>query len=199
MNARQIAWAEKEGFETISIDTPSLVAPETASREISTAVERALECIDKGANVILHSTSRGPDDPCCAKTISAFRSRGLSDLDVKLQSGRILGPRLGRILRGILDERQFARVGIAGGDTSGYIARELGITALEAIAPVAPGSPLCRAYADNAMDGIEFLFKGGQVGRDDVWGTMLSGTEVRRPATRPEREAVRGNRSTQEL
>ncbi len=96
---------------------------------------------------------------------------------MKLKNGRTLGPKLGRILRGILNEYRLPRVGIAGGDTSGYVARELGITALEAIAPIAPGSPLCRAHADNALNGIEFFFKGGQVGKYDVWGTMLKGTK----------------------
>jgi uncharacterized protein YgbK (DUF1537 family) len=65
---------------------------------------------------------------------------------------------------------------VAGGDTSGYIARELELVALQAIAPVAPGSPLCRGHAANSMQGVEFFFKGGQVGKDDVWSTMLHGT-----------------------
>lgn len=177
VNARQVAWAEQNGFEAIAIDTASLVDPTRTEREIASSVKRALDFVDQGANVILHS-SLGPNDPRITATTSAFRSLGFSDLDIKLRSGRTLGPNLGKILNGIVTQRQFTRVGVAGGDTSGYIASELGITALlEAIAPVAPGSPLCRAYADNTMDGIEFFFKGGQVGKDDVWGTMLSGTE----------------------
>ena len=78
--------------------------------------------------------------------------------------------------RGFSKNTSFTRVAVAGGDTSGYVARELGITALEAIAPVAPGSPLCRVHADNELNGIEIFFKGGQVGKDNVWETMLKGT-----------------------
>ena len=96
--------------------------------------------------------------------------------DVQLKNGRTLGPPLGRIVRGVLERHPLRRVGIAGGDTSGFVARELGITALEAIAPVAPGSPLCRVHARGATDGLEILFKGGQVGKDDVWRTLLEGT-----------------------
>ena len=103
--------------------------------------------------------------------------QGFQPQDIKLRSGRILGPRLGQILKRLLQQHPLSRVGVAGGDTSGYVAGELGITALEAMAPVAPGSPLCRASADNALDGVEFFFKGGQVGKDDVWGTMLRGTQ----------------------
>lgn len=177
VNDRQIAWAERNGFESIAINTAALVSIETAEQEIETSVRDALSRLADGANIILHS-SRGPDDPRVVETNVAFRKLGFNEQDIKLRSSRILGPQLGKILRGILGSHRFTRVGVAGGDTSGYIARELEITALEAIAPVAPGSPLCVAYARNSMNGIEFFFKGGQVGKDDVWGTMLSGTAL---------------------
>ncbi len=176
VNARQIAWAEHNGFETIQLCPARLIDPATCDHEIAESIDRGLSRLRQGANVILHS-SRGPGDARVAETLNAYRALGYSDLDVKLKCGRTLGPKLGSILRGLLEEYRLPRVGIAGGDTSGYVARELGIAALEAIAPVAPGSPLCRAHANNTMHGIEFLFKGGQVGKDDVWGTMLNGTE----------------------
>ena len=125
--------------------------------------------------MILHS-SLGPNDVRVAETLDAFRSLGLSDSEIRLHSGRTLGPKLGKILSRILKEYTLKRVAVAGGDTSGYVARELGITALEAIAPVAPGSPLCRVHADSELNGIEIFFKGGQVGKDNVWETMLRGT-----------------------
>lgn len=176
VNDRQIARAEQNGFEAIPLNPARLVLAETSDDEIAATVQVAVERLQKGANIILHS-SRGPDDPRIAETRTALRSLNLSDVEIKLQSGRILGPKLGQILRGILTTHPLPRVGVAGGDTSGYIARELQLTALEAIAPVAPGSPLCRAHAENDLHGIEFFFKGGQVGKDDVWSTMLHGTQ----------------------
>ncbi len=176
VNARQIDWAEQNGFHTIPINTAQLVDPNTDQQQVNTCIEHALERLGKGANVILHS-SRGPDDQRVAETLKAFQRLGMNDFDIRLKSGRTLGPKLGRILGGILSEHHCKRVGVAGGDTSGYIARELGLSALEAIAPVAPGSPLCRAYASNRLNGVEFFFKGGQVGKDNVWGTMLTGTD----------------------
>ncbi len=175
VNDRQITWAELNGFETIPLNPARLVSPQTCDDEITATVRMAVERLRLGANIILHS-SRGPDDPRIAETRDSLRSLKLRDTEIKLHSGRILGPKLGRILRGILTTCPMRRVGIAGGDTSGYIARELQLTALEAIAPVAPGSPLCRAHADNDLHGVEFFFKGGQVGKDDVWSTMLHGT-----------------------
>ena len=56
---------------------------------------------------------------------------------------------------------------ISGGDTSGRAASALGIDALTAIAPIAPGSPLCRAHAPGGFDGLEIALKGGQVGGPD--------------------------------
>ena len=177
VNGRQIGWAEQHGFETLALEPAKLIQPDRCSDEVERAVESAWKVLRQGKNLVLH-TSRGPDDPRIAATLSVLREMGCSDLEIRLKSGQILGPALGRILQGVLEEQSVKRVGVAGGDTSGYIARELGITALEAIAPVAPGSPLCRAYAENEMDGIEFCFKGGQVGKDDVWGTMLAGTAL---------------------
>ncbi|MCA9217479.1 MAG: four-carbon acid sugar kinase family protein [Planctomycetales bacterium] len=177
VNARQIAWAEDHGFQAIPLNPSRLISPETSEQEIRATVGRTLDLVRGGANVILHS-SRGPNDSRVPETIAAFESLGFSEQEIRLRSGRTLGPKLGQILKRILAEHRIKRVGIAGGDTSGYIARELGITALEAIAPVAPGSPLCRAYADNDLDGVEFVFKGGQVGKDDVWSTLLKGSDA---------------------
>jgi uncharacterized protein YgbK (DUF1537 family) len=177
VNDRQIAWAEQHGFESYSLQPARLVTPEECQAEMESAVSLAVEKLKQGKSLILHS-SRGPCDPRIAETISALRRSGLSETEIKLHSGRRLGPKLGQILASILERFPLKRVGVAGGDTSGYIARALGLTALEAIAPVAPGSPLCRAHASNNLDGVEFFFKGGQVGRDDVWGTMLQGTSA---------------------
>ncbi len=46
----------------------------------------------------------------------------------------------------------------------------LGIDALTAIAPLAPGAPLCRAHAARSdRDGLEIALKGGQVGAPDFF------------------------------
>ena len=51
-------------------------------------------------------------------------------------------------------------------------ARELGIEAVEMIAPLAPGAPLCRAHAPGTVvHGLEVNVKGGQVGAPDYFGT----------------------------
>jgi uncharacterized protein YgbK (DUF1537 family) len=96
---------------------------------------------------------------------SATSSAGAS---VEAVNDRI-GSGLGQVLRRILAEGRLGRAVISGGDTSGHAASTLGIDALTAIAPIAPGSPLCRAHGGPGLDGVEIALKGGQVGSPDFF------------------------------
>jgi uncharacterized protein YgbK (DUF1537 family) len=151
VTARQIDWATANGFHDIP------VSPE--SWDDAGAVEAIVAEVGRTpASVIVHA-ARGPDDP---------RFRPAADT----------GPRLGRFLGAILDRvlGNVRRVVVAGGDTSGYVARELGVRSLEFVAPVAPGSPLCRMDAPGrAADGREICFKGGQVGKGDFFELVRAG------------------------
>ncbi|WP_420148717.1 nucleotide-binding domain containing protein [Spirosoma sp.] len=52
----------------------------------------------------------------------------------------------------------------------------MGIEAVEMIAPLVPGAPLCRATAPgSSLDGVEVNFKGGQVGAENYFGVLLEG------------------------
>jgi uncharacterized protein YgbK (DUF1537 family) len=65
---------------------------------------------------------------------------------------------------------------IAGGDTSGHAAMTLGIYALTALAPIAPGSALCRAHSDDpAHADLEMALKGGQMGAVDYFRAAKQG------------------------
>jgi uncharacterized protein YgbK (DUF1537 family) len=87
-----------------------------------------------------------------------------------------IGSGLGRILDDILRETSIRRVVIAGGDTSGHAAHQLGIYALTALAPISPGSPLCRAHRESESTGeFEISLKGGQVGQNNFFSVARSG------------------------
>lgn len=176
VNARQIEYAQQHGFTTLALDPVRLIDPQSGDDEVIRCADRALQLIETGASLILHS-SLGPHDPRIAAVTGHLKSRGLDEVTIRRRTGELLGTQLGHVLARILDRWHFPRVGVAGGDTSGYIARALDLLALEAIAPVAPGSPLCRAHAVGRLHGVEFFFKGGQVGKDNVWLTMLHGTQ----------------------
>jgi len=173
VTADQIAQAEQQGFETVALNSIRFVDEATADFEINESIEKGLTALGSGKSVILH-TGRGPRDPRIGKTVDHLKTKGFSDLDIKLRSGAILGRALGRILKQILVRSGVKRAATTGGDTSYYVAESLGVEALEAIAPLAPGSPLCRVYG-KGLDGVEMTFKGGQVGTVDFFRQVLKG------------------------
>ncbi|MDE3027409.1 MAG: four-carbon acid sugar kinase family protein, partial [Paracoccaceae bacterium] len=89
-----------------------------------------------------------------------------------------IGEGLGTILGRLFREAGLRRGAVLGGDSSGHACRALGITALEAVAPLAPGCPLCRAHAEGAIDGIEIALKGGQMAGPDILQTIRAGGAI---------------------
>ena len=81
-----------------------------------------------------------------------------------------LGEVLGQIASALIERHALRRLVVAGGDTSGRVIAQLPVGALEAVAPLARGSPIRRAYSDDpAFDGLELILKGGQVGGADLF------------------------------
>jgi uncharacterized protein YgbK (DUF1537 family) len=82
-------------------------------------------------------------------------------------------------MAGILDAAPLRRICVAGGDTSGAVAGALDLFALEALAPLAPGSPLCRGISDSpGRTGLEVVLKGGQVGTPSFFGAVKAGAPL---------------------
>ena len=171
VTAAQIALARDKGFATIALDTARAVDAAEWERETGRATEAALTALGSGRDALVHSAA-GPDDP----SVAAFRTAvEMSNQLVEAVNERV-GVGLGAILDGILAKTRLPRAVISGGDTSGRAASMLGIDALTAIAPLAPGSPLCRAQAARAdRDGLEIALKGGQVGAPDFFLAAKNG------------------------
>jgi uncharacterized protein YgbK (DUF1537 family) len=158
---RQIGWALENNFADVAIDTQKLGDTTKAYDEIGEVVRQIILCVNSGQSVVAH-TCRGPADP----RIEATKRTNIRDL----------GLILGQILRDVLRARSVRRVAVVGGDTAGGVARALDIEAVEMIGPLQPGAPLCVIRSrDPAIDGVEITFKGGQVGYEDFFGTLLSG------------------------
>ncbi len=155
--ATQIDWANEHGFRLVSIDTERLVDPDEKSDARAAAVEEALVALDDGESVVLYS-AHGPDDPAIDATRAAFEEHETAE---SLES--YLGRQQGVMFREILERSDVTRACVAGGDTSSHVISELDLDALEAIAPAAPGGPLCRAHSTAEFDGLELALKGGQV------------------------------------
>lgn len=171
----QIGQAIQHGFVDIPLEPARLVDPETVEGESEAAVNRMLDELHRGNSVLAH-TCRGPQDPRREATARRLEALGYKGLEAKLKGGRVLAEATGRILRAVLERANIRRVAVAGGDTSSYIADGLDIQAVEMIAPAAPGAPLCRVYSEGALDGLEIVFKGGQMGGQDFFVDVLRGT-----------------------
>jgi 3-oxoisoapionate kinase len=165
VTASQIAFARERGFDTIELDAARAVDPSEWNREVGRAAESALASIGAGRDALVYSAA-GPDDPAVASLKAVVASSGVPQevVDERVGTG------LGQILDAILAGSRLTRAVISGGDTSGRAAMTLGIDALTAVAPLAPGSPLCRAHAARSdRDGLEIALKGGQVGAPDFF------------------------------
>ncbi|MBR1130807.1 four-carbon acid sugar kinase family protein [Bradyrhizobium iriomotense] len=171
VTATQIECARAAGFATIPIDTACAVDERAWLGEIERTTSAAIHHLNTGRDVLIHSAA-GPDDPAVAGFRSAVQTAGAS---IEKMNERV-GEGLGTILDRLLLDVRLSRVIISGGDTSGRAASLLGIDALTAIAPLAPGAPLCKAHARRAdRDGLEIALKGGQVGAADFFVRAKSG------------------------
>jgi 3-oxoisoapionate kinase len=93
-------------------------------------------------------------------------------------SSEKLGTALGTIAKAAAEKANVKRIVIAGGDTSSYAARAMEIEAVEMIAPIVIGAPLCKAISKNkSINGLEVNFKGGQVGTENYFEILLNGAQ----------------------
>jgi 3-oxoisoapionate kinase len=146
---------------------PDRECPLGTPEELIALVENAM--IEANGRSVIFVSSRGGDDEVLLQNRTHPR---FGTLDYR----RGIGQGLGQILRTVLETTDIRRVVVAGGDTSGYVAHELGLTALEMVCPMAPGSPLCQATAPGKIyDGVEIVCKGGQVGRVEFYTDVLAG------------------------
>jgi uncharacterized protein YgbK (DUF1537 family) len=171
VTAQQIAYAGEHGFRCIPIDATQAVDTQAWRRETARATAAALRALSEGFDPLVH-TALGPDDPAVAALRDAVRASGVSAGDVNDRIGTGLGIVLGDVLR----QTGLVRGGIVGGDTSGHAVQAMGIRALTALASVAPGIGLCRAFTDDpdAPD-LELALKGGQIGAADFFSALRRG------------------------
>lgn len=177
ITAKQIDYACTKGFEAIAIAALTILAPAVIDIEIAIKpyIDRIVAFMQSGKPVIIH-TSLGADDARIGETYQALAQQGVAEHEIRIKTAQLYGDALGLIILGVCKQISLQRLVIAGGDTSGFVARVIGIEAVEMIAPVSPGAPLCRAYAPgSAVHGVEVNFKGGQVGKEDYFITVLEG------------------------
>jgi uncharacterized protein YgbK (DUF1537 family) len=194
VTARQIAWALEHDFAEVPLDAVALAKGRDTEAVEAAATAAAVRLVSEGRSVVIH-TGRSGEDPASGPVAAALRAKGYDEMAIRTQSAEIFGRALGRILRGVAAAGEVTRVVVAGGDTAGHVAREVGIESLEMIGELTPGSPLCRVYAPRSpVDGLEITFKGGQIGKVDFLGLAAAGcaeTQESRASARPAKAAGR--------
>ncbi|MCD0503853.1 four-carbon acid sugar kinase family protein [Bordetella petrii] len=82
----------------------------------------------------------------------------------------------GRLLDAVLRQQRVHRLGVAGGDSSSLAMQALDAWGLSHLARIEPGVALCRLHSDvPALDGMEVMLKGGQMGSVDLFERLLRG------------------------
>lgn len=155
VTARQIARSAADGFVAVRADVPALL--EGSSAEEARLADDALDALTQRGRALIAS-AQGPLD---------------SDVPA---AGEKLGQALGRIARDVVRRAGLTRVLFAGGDTSSHGVAQLGIDALSWAAPIERGAPLVSAHSsDPAIDGLELVLKGGQMGGENFFETVRRG------------------------
>ena len=153
VTATQIAWAKENGFTELVMDTAEGFTAET----IRAVADKAIALLQGGNSVIIHTNGAAKQS---SQNIPAEQ----------------LGTALGSVARLVAATAPVTRIVIAGGDTSSYAARAMGIESIQMLAPLVSGAPLCKATAPGSpIDGLEINCKGGQVGAADYFGVLREG------------------------
>jgi 3-oxoisoapionate kinase len=167
---QQLQWAMNNGFEGIHLSLQEVMDEKNGLESLQKLVAKATEIIQRGQSLVIY-TALGPDDPSIKENQRQITESGSSISD----SSKILGSYLGDVARMIIQATGIERLVIAGGDTSSYATRQLGVYALEMVTSISPGAPLCRCYSDNShIEGLELSLKGGQFGSVDYFGRVLN-------------------------
>ena len=152
----QIEFALAHGFVEIPLEMETFQGESGSGFSIGCNIEEIISALRQKQSVIIHTSN-------------------ILQIE-ESTSARTLGKTLGSIAKRVCEEVKLKRIVIAGGDTSSYAARAMEIEAVEMIASLVIGAPLCKAYSKNKkINGLEINFKGGQVGSEDYFVVMANG------------------------
>jgi 3-oxoisoapionate kinase len=151
VTAGQIVYARANGFEEVILDAVKICNDGPVDINVT---QKVCELLSQKKNLIVHTGEKQTQNLSSEK----------------------LGIALGTIAKKAVMNSNVKRVVIAGGDTSSYAARAMEIDAVEMIAPLIIGAPLCKAYSKNEkINGLEVNFKGGQVGDEKYFEVLRNG------------------------
>lgn len=155
MTARQIQAASS--YEHLLLDAPRLAQDADYRSQIAQHIAGRLR---QGIDMLACTSSEGQ----IAATDAPADARALA-----LACGELLAQ--------VLKRAPIKRLGVAGGDTSSHAVQALDAWGLSYQAQLAPGVALCRLHSDDpALDGLEIMLKGGQMGGERLFEELREGT-----------------------
>lgn len=162
VTANQLRVAEEAGFAILPVDATSLADEGGRAAYAESLATRAAGHLRSGRSVIASTAAETGHANAGAQGGERF--------------GRQLARGCGTLLERVLAQEKVARVGVAGGDTSSLSVEVLPISALSFGYALSDGAALCRAHAPGrALDGLEIMLKGGQMGPPDVFLRLRNG------------------------
>jgi 3-oxoisoapionate kinase len=152
----QIKYALSQGFVEMPLEMKTFEGEEGNGFSIGSNLDEILSALKINQSVIVHTGNIQQIE----QSTSAY----------------VLGTTLGRIAKEVCRQVPLKRLVVAGGDTSSYAARAMEIEAVEMLAPIVIGAPLCKAISNNKnINGLEVNFKGGQVGSENYFEVLKNG------------------------
>jgi uncharacterized protein YgbK (DUF1537 family) len=169
-SAAQIAWARDAGFPEIRLSPAVLLDPGHA--DLGQIERNMLATLREGRSLVVYSAS-GPDDPNIARLREVVGGKAVGAAWLADRIGAVFA----RLARTAIEQAGIRRLVVAGGDSSSFAMGHLGAQALEIQAShFGQNAHVGRLRStDRAINGIEVLLKGGQVGAVDLYGVMRDG------------------------
>jgi 3-oxoisoapionate kinase len=156
VTARQVEAAT--GYERLPADVSRLVSEHSYAEQL---VERATSGLRAQRNVLVYTET--PNGAASDTTPARLVAQATATL-------------VAQVVNRMAQVAPLRRVGIAGGDTSSHVVQALGLWGLSYQTTMTPGVTLSRAHSENpALDGLELMLKGGQMGPADLFGRLVQG------------------------
>ena len=147
--AVQLDVAEADGWAMIRLPIENLKTHEDAQRALNTIFPEMVSILNAG------------------QPVAVFTARGAATESFDAQRTPIVGEALASVFRQAVRHAGVRHVIFAGGDSSSYAMRASGAYALEIAASTGrQAGHTCRLIAEDELDGVEVMLKGGQAGGD---------------------------------
>lgn len=152
----QLAYTEERGTRLIEMN-PIYLLNEGKDKYIKEIIEKAVDLIEDGRDVLVHSSNSRKD-------IKEMKGLGKALGMTELEISKLISENLASISKEIIDETKINRVITAGGDTSISFLKELGISSLRIYEQVVAGisSTISLGHKE-----LFLILKSGSFGDED--------------------------------